>query len=155
MTGIELIPAALVHAPLLAGMHHVCFKEPWTAQSMQASLEMPGSRGVIAVDGGALQPSLHGPGPAGFVLWRAVAGEAEILTIAVLPPWRRRGVGRLLMRAALDSVGDWPMYLEVAVDNLPAQALYGNLGFAQVGRRKAYYGETDAFVMRFDPVIAQ
>jgi ribosomal-protein-alanine N-acetyltransferase len=147
---IELVPAGLVHDDLLAGMHNICFAEPWSAVSMADVLAMPGAHGLIAVDGGSMVPSAGHPGPAGFVLWRATAGEAEILTIAVLPPWRRRGLGAVLLEAALDSArisGAETMFLEVAADNSGAQALYSSRGFVRAGLRKGYYAGKDALVL--------
>lgn len=148
---VELIPAGLVHAELLAGMHKVCFAEPWGASSMADLLAMPGAAGLIAVSEGSLTPSLGGPGPAGLVLWRAAAGEAEILTIAVLPPWRRRGLGRTLLQAAMEASrakGAQAMFLEAAADNAPALAMYEEAGFVRVGLRKGYYAGLDAVTMK-------
>jgi ribosomal-protein-alanine N-acetyltransferase len=150
---VDLVPAALVHADLLAAMHRICFAEPWSAPSMAASLAMPGTHGAIAVAGGSLAPSPGDSGPAGFVLWRAAAGEAEILTIAVLPPWRCHGLGRRLLDAATaDSRrhGAETMFLEVAAGNDAALALYHRVGFAPVGIRKGYYSGVDALTMRLD-----
>jgi ribosomal-protein-alanine N-acetyltransferase len=150
---MELLPAALVHAELLAGMHRICFADAWDADAMASLLTMPGAEGVIAVDGGSLAPALTPPGPAGFVLWRAAGGEAEILTIAVLPPWRRGGLGGRLLAAALAAsvrAGADAMFLEAAADNTAALALYEKWQFQRVGLRRAYYGDKDAVVMRRD-----
>lgn len=150
---IELIPAALVHAELLGGMHKICFTDAWGADSLAATLSMPGAAGMIAVDGSSLAPAVRPPGPAGFVLWRVAAGEAEILTIAVLPPWRRAGLGGRLLDAALTAAaagGAEAMFLEAAADNIAALALYQQTGFCQVGLRKGYYAGQDAVVMRRD-----
>lgn len=150
---IELVPAALVHAELLAGMHKICFADAWDAAAMASLLTMPGAQGLVAVDGDALRPALQPPGPAGFVLWRAAAGEAEILSIAVLPPWRRGGLGGRLLEAALvaaAAAGAEAMFLEAAANNTAALALYEKRGFQRVGLRKAYYGDKDAVVMRLD-----
>jgi len=148
---IELVPASLVHAQLLSGMHSICFTEVWSAEAMAGLLDMPGTEGVIAVDGESLIPAIAPPGPAGMVLWRVAGDEAEILTIAVLPPWRRHGLGqRLLDHALAESLaqGAAMMFLEVAADNQAAQALYLSRGFVQVGVRKGYYAGKDALVMR-------
>lgn len=150
---MELVPAALVHADLLAGIHRICFTDIWDSAAMASLLGMPGAQGLIAVDGGSLQPAAQPPGPAGFVLWRAAAGEAEILTIAVLPPWRRGGVGHRLLDAALAAsaaAGAEAMFLEAAADNTAALALYEKRGFQRVGLRRAYYGDKDAVVMKLD-----
>lgn len=148
---IELIPAGIVHADLLAGIHRVCFAEPWSPVSMAEVLTLAGAEGLIAVDGGSLVPAAEAPGPAGLVLWRRIFDEAEILTIAVLPPWRRRGVGARLLDAAMDAsrrAGGRTMFLEAAADNVAALGLYASRGFARVGLRKGYYGGVDGVTMR-------
>jgi ribosomal-protein-alanine N-acetyltransferase len=154
---IVLTPAAQVHAALLSGMHGICFAEPWSPDSMSGILDMPGTVGLIAVDGDSLAPALRPPGPAGYVLWRVMADEAEILSVAVLPPWRRTGLGRRLMAAALEqarAAAATVMFLEVAIDNDAAQALYRGLGFVGAGIRKKYYADLDALVMRCELAIS-
>lgn len=148
---IDLLPVGMVHAELLAGMHAVCFAEPWSVRSMVEVLAMPGAEGLVAVDGGSLRPSPDAPGPAGLVVWGRVLDEAEILTIAVLPPWRRHGVGGRLLAAAMDAAaaaGAASMFLEAAADNTAALALYHRHGFERVGLRRGYYGGVDAVTMR-------
>lgn len=118
---------------------------------MAEVLAMPGAEGLIAVEGNSLAPAAAGPGPAGLVLWRRVLDEAEILTIAVLPPWRRHGLGGCLLAAAMTAAaraGAAAMFLEAAADNHAALALYAAHGFERIGIRKAYYGGTDAVAMR-------
>lgn len=79
----------------------------------------------------------------GFVLARAVAEEAEILTLAVAPAAQRRGIGwDLLESAAAEAAarGAQRLLLEVSVDNAPALALYERSGFGGLGIRRGYYG---------------
>ena len=92
--------------------------------------------------------------PAGFALTRTIAGESELLTLAVDPAYQRQGIAFTLM-------SDWLIhatevaeiaFLEVAADNSAALALYNRMSFAQSGRRKAYYSRAngvtaDAIVM--------
>ncbi|RAI57221.1 ribosomal-protein-alanine acetyltransferase [Roseicella frigidaeris] len=89
---------------------------------------------------------------AGFVLARAAGGEAEILTLAVRPPARRRGLGGALLAGALAGAvarGAAAMFLEVAAGNAAARALYAGQGFVEVGRRRRYYPDgSDALVLR-------
>lgn len=90
----------------------------------------------------------------GFALWRAVAGEAELLTIATHPDHQRKGVATRLMqdwmRTAQESATT--AFLEVAADNAPATRLYAQFGFETVARRTAYYKrddqKVDALIMR-------
>ncbi|MFT3997090.1 MAG: ribosomal protein S18-alanine N-acetyltransferase [Asticcacaulis sp.] len=77
-----------------------------------------------------------------FVIAAIVADEAEILTIATDPSVRRKGYGRALMQGLitdLKTLSVRSLFLEVAVDNPAAIALYEGLGFRKVGRRPFYY----------------
>jgi ribosomal-protein-alanine N-acetyltransferase len=83
-----------------------------------------------------------------------VAGEAELLTLAVAPPARRRGRGRALLAAFEQGArerGACEAFLEVAADNAPAVALYAGAGYSELGRRPGYYsraaGAVDALLM--------
>lgn len=80
--------------------------------------------------------------PHGFLLGRTVADEAELLTLAVAPEWRRQGVARDLLREfALTSRqrGARQAFLEVASDNAAAIAVYASDGWARTGLRRGYY----------------
>ena len=98
------------------------------------------------------------PNPAGFVLSRKAADEAEILSIVVQPGHRREGLGRILLGAHLNQlarIGIRHVYLEVEDGNRPAEQLYRGLGFREVGRRQSYYLKPDgtrasAVTMRLD-----
>ena len=87
-----------------------------------------------------------------MILARVAADEAEILTLAVDPGQRRRGLGSALLRAAMDraaGLGAMSMFLEVAVTNHAARALYAAHGFIEAGLRRRYYSDgTDALVLR-------
>lgn len=80
--------------------------------------------------------------PMGFLLGQVVAGEAELLTLAVAPEARRQGTGRALVTAFLAEArvrGAETAFLEVAETNHAARALYAEAGFTPSGRRKGYY----------------
>jgi len=143
MTRPVLTPLGLAHAELIASMHHICFSEPWDAKAMAELLTMPGAFGFLA--GGAV--------PEGFILCRAAAGEAEVLSLLVLPPYRRHRLGSTLLLAAFEAArqsGAEAMFLEVSAANEAAQALYAGHGFIQVGKRPRYYdGKVDALVLRY------
>ena len=92
----------------------------------------------------------------GFALYRAVAGEAELLTIAVLPEARRSGIGAGLLAACEDgarAAGAAWLFLEVAAGDAAARALYGRAGYRECGRRKGYYQRPDA--TRDDAVVME
>lgn len=142
---VELTPLSVAHARLIAGMHHVCFAEPWNEKAMADLLALPGSFGWLAAEGEA---------PQGFVLARIAADEAEILTILVLPPYRRRGLAGRLLGAAIDNAkmqGAAKLFLEVASSNAAGLELYTKVGFIQVGRRPRYYANGgDALLLAKD-----
>ena len=125
----DLDALALLHAEAFAQ----AWDQPWDRNSIAALLAMPGAFGLVGFVDDA---------PAGLVIAREAAGEAEILTLGVVPGARRRGLARLLLdetasRAAAE--GAERLFLEVAEDNLAAQALYAHAGFVRVGRRPDYY----------------
>jgi ribosomal-protein-alanine N-acetyltransferase len=79
-----------------------------------------------------------------FAIWslNTVAGEAELLRIAVDPGHRGLGLGRALLGACeseLGRMGISILLLEVRVSNREARALYEASGWKQDGLRKAYY----------------
>ncbi|WP_304169699.1 GNAT family N-acetyltransferase [Phenylobacterium aquaticum] len=143
-----LRPAAQDEAETLAAVHWQAFSPGWSAAELCALLEGPGTFALLAQDAG----------PTGMILCRAVAGEAEILTLAVIPPARRCGVAKALSLAAAGlarQAGAEEMFLEVAVDNLAALHLYEGIGFRRAGLRRGYYDRedgvrVDAAVMRLD-----
>ncbi len=94
---------------------------------------------------------------AGFAIGRVVAGEAELITIAVAPAQRGKGMGHALLsnfETKARTNGATRAFLEVAADNAPARALYAHAGWEEVGRRKGYYprigGPVDALVLARD-----
>lgn len=96
--------------------------------------------------------------PAGFVMSRRAADEAEILSIVVAPRRRGGGLGRALLAAhlaQLAAIGVSHVFLEVEEGNVAADRLYRHFGFREVGRRKGYYPKPDgskatAVTMRLD-----
>jgi [ribosomal protein S18]-alanine N-acetyltransferase len=130
---VLLQPLGPLDLAVAAAVHAGCFESAWNEAAMAEILTMPGSFGALA---------LVGDQPVGLVIVLAVATEAEILTLAVLPKFRRRGMASRLLAWAIDRLsgsGSQRLLLEVAEDNVAARALYGKLGFAQVGHRPSYY----------------
>lgn len=132
-------------AALLAALHSSAFEKPWTEAEIARLLENPAAFALISRDAA----------PQGFIMAWAAAGDSEMLTVAVAPAARRRGVGAALVTAAGVAAlvrGAATMHLEVGADNAPARALYKKLGFTEAGRRPGYYasaaGPGDAIVMR-------
>jgi [ribosomal protein S18]-alanine N-acetyltransferase len=91
---------------------------------------------------------------AGFIISRLAAGEAEILSVAIAPARRGRGLSRTLLDfhlRTLSGLGVRAVFLEVDEHNEPARRLYDRAGFHEVGRRAGYYeGAAAALVLRRD-----
>ena len=119
-------------AARLAALHAEAFDTPWDAAAFDSLL---GQAGVHLAES-----------PDGFILMRTTADEAEILTLAVRPGARGRGVGTdLVARGAAEAAarGASRLFLEVADDNAAARALYAGAGFVETGRRPRYYARAD------------
>jgi [ribosomal protein S18]-alanine N-acetyltransferase len=118
-----------------AAIHATSFAYPWREADFEELFVAPGTLANGAIE--AKEEHL-----AGFVLSRVAAGEAEILTIATAPQWRRRGIATSLLAPLLSGLAATQvdrLFLEVDVENIAARALYANFGFEQVGERNAYY----------------
>lgn len=146
-----LRPLRTEYAEECAPIHATGFAHPWSAEEFASLLASPSAIGTAAIDPASFRLR-------GFALSRLAVDEAEILTIAVAPAWRKRGVGRELLGAHLQQAtlaGARLIFLEVDADNVPALALYKRFGFSQVGERAGYYRRRDgklatALVMRKD-----
>lgn len=93
----------------------------------------------------------------GFVGVWLTLDEAHIVTIAVRESHRGRGLGELLLIAAiaLATLNDREVVtLEVRASNQAAQALYEKYGFRKVGVRHRYYSDNheDAVIMTTDSI---
>jgi [ribosomal protein S18]-alanine N-acetyltransferase len=127
----------------MAALHALCFTtpRPWSTLEITAMLDSDHTFLLTA--------------PHAFLIGRAVAGESELLTLAVAPEARRKGTARQLVTQFLDQSRTQhatDAFLEVAADNAPAIALYLTAGFTQTGKRRAYYAHpngirTDAIIM--------
>ena len=124
----------LDHAPPeLADIHAACFDRPWSAGVLSDLAVKTHHRLYVVEDNGCA---------VSFVVLMSVAGEAEILTLATDPRRQKQGHARRLLNhliASLKAEGHETLFLEVAVDNAAALALYTACGFERVGLRKAYY----------------
>ncbi len=135
-----MIRATAAHAAALAAVHAAAFPpaDQWDADAMAKLLRMPGAAAFLDPAGG-------------MTMVRIAADEAEILTLAVAPAARRRGLGRRLLAEAgrhAATQGATRLFLEVAEANQAARALYAGAGFTPCGRRPRYYSDgSDALVL--------
>ena len=132
-----LFNVAEIDTALLAALHASAFADPWTQNAICELLAGPGVFVFFTRDG--------------FVMGRAAGGEAEILTLAVEPQARGKGLGRALIAAMAThalNLGAGGIFLEVSHSNPAALALYAGLGFERVGQRKGYYAGADAWILK-------
>ncbi|WP_299743875.1 ribosomal protein S18-alanine N-acetyltransferase [uncultured Tateyamaria sp.] len=126
----------------LAALHEAAFtrERPWSAQEFVDLLANPHTHLNTA--------------PHGFALWRGIAAEAELLTIAVDPAHQGQGIGTKLMTSWMSEAATTcaSAFLEVASDNANAIALYTHQGFEIIATRPDYYhrpdSRADALIMR-------
>jgi [ribosomal protein S18]-alanine N-acetyltransferase len=132
-------------AAAIAALHKASFQRGWGEDEVHGLLI---ERNVVA------HRAMSGRTMIGFILSRVAAGEAEILSIAVAPRQRGRGLARPLLDLhlrRLAGLGARAVFLEVDEHNVPARALYRRAGFYDVGRRKSYYQSgASALVLRRD-----
>lgn len=120
----------------LANLHRACFpNKSWSATDF-AELKKSGCD-IIASQNG-------------FIVWRVIADEAEIITIGVHPDARRSGIASAMLTLAESDAkkrGAQKIFLEVAENNRPARAMYTQNGYSQIGVRPKYYDGIDAILM--------
>jgi ribosomal-protein-alanine N-acetyltransferase len=144
-----LSEAGMRDAAALAALHAAAFRRGWSEDEFERLLL---DKTVIA------HRAMIGTTLAGFIVSRLAAGEAEILSVAVAPARRGRGLARKLLDLhlrRLAGLGTTAIFLEVDEDNAPARRLYARAGFRDVGRRPAYYAHgaqapSNALVLRRD-----
>jgi len=120
-------------AAALAGLHSASFRRGWSEDEFERLLL---ERNVFT------HRALIGTKLVGFIVSRLAPPEAEILSVAVAAPQRRRGLAKKLLDLhlrRLAGLGVRTVFLEVDEDNEPACRLYRRFGFAEVGRRPRYY----------------
>ncbi|MEQ9315152.1 MAG: N-acetyltransferase, partial [Henriciella sp.] len=118
-----------------AVLHETCYPhgDNWSALSYRDSLDLPTTLGLAAE---------QGPRLIGLILIQRTPPDAEILTLAVSPAHRRRGLAAQLLRQAAQLLGPYGvdrLLLDVAADNDGAITFYKASGFLADGRRKNYY----------------
>jgi len=125
-------------AAAIAALHAASFHRGWSEEEIEHLLI--DRKNVVAHRG------FIGRRLACFILSRIVAGEAEILSVAVASRERSRGLARRLLDLhlrRLAELGTRVVFLEVGEDNEPACRLYRRAGFREVARREAYYQDVE------------
>lgn len=130
--------------PAVAGLEKLCFGDPWSENMIQSSMDSRLSCWLVAELDGCV---------VGYVGSESVLDSADMMNIAVSPDYRQQGIAQALvgaLMAQLQKKNVLFLLLEVRASNDPAIALYGKLGFEQVGRRPRYYRNPreDALILR-------
>jgi len=132
------------HVGQVASLEKLCFSMPWSENAVSSELVNPLSLWIVAQDGDTV---------AGYVGSQSVMGEADMMNLAVLPAYRRCGIGQRLVLELVSQLQSRQVHcltLEVRASNVGAICLYEKLGFVQVGRRPNYYTnpKEDAWILR-------
>jgi [ribosomal protein S18]-alanine N-acetyltransferase len=144
--GLHIVAAGVAHADLMAALHERAFANPATSSP---AWDMAAFAGLLAMPGVAGYLILRGEQPLGLSLWRFTLDEGELLTIGIDPVAQGGGLGTALLCHGMDiaiDLGVTHLFLEAAVTNTAALALYASLGFVRVGRRRHYYRVGDRLI---------
>ena len=142
----EIVKFEISHAADAAEVEKASFSQPWSEQSLLSQLERDDSCMFAAICCGKA------------IGWSGMEhsfGEGSVLNIAVLPEYRRLGIGEVLTAVLIQKSKelklDWLM-LEVRPSNTAAVTLYKKLGFAEIGKRPNFYSfpREEALLMRID-----
>ena len=139
-----IAPASADDTEQVASAEKICFADPWQDADIAYALSGGCYDGVTARIDGTL---------AGYGFMLTVADEATLANIAVLPEFRKRGIGRAMALRLLDTCrerGAAVCFLEVRQSNLAARKLYADIGFDEISVRKGYYHNPteDAVIMK-------
>lgn len=127
----------------LAELDKRCFAIPWSKQAFAEEMSNEIAVYFVAKENGKVI------GYCGF--WQ-VADEGDVTNIAVLPEFRRRGIGGKLLNTLIEAAKELKLELitlEVRKSNTAAKNLYKKYGFKPIGERKHYYSDNreDAVIM--------
>ena len=140
----EIRPVIAAELDSVYAIFSACITPCWKKDTFAARLEDPNT---------VLLAAWEGETPVGFVDGECAFGLCELNNIAVLPPYRRQGVGNALLLALGRRAREGNcvvIQLEVRQSNAPAQGLYRKLGYEGVAVRKDYYSQPveDACIMQ-------
>jgi ribosomal-protein-alanine N-acetyltransferase len=119
---------------------------PWSKQMFIEEMQHPNASCYVMASG---EPSTASP--LGFICFRNVGDESDLLNIGVHPEFRGCGIGKKQMTFYVEECqqrGAKTLYLEVDARNQPAVRLYLSQAYRQNGVRKNFYqGKFDALLM--------
>lgn len=128
------------YAPVIAELYRHCFSDKWSVSEIQQILALPSTVGWVTEKG--------------FLICSRVLDEIEIISIGILPDYRRMHLASSLISDLINFARHEKIkkiFLEVSTLNTAAQGLYAHFGFKQTGYRKNYYqtenGPVDALCL--------
>jgi ribosomal-protein-alanine N-acetyltransferase len=134
--GFSLAPMTADLLPSVIALEEACGLNSRGLEGYQKMLSNPKSVLLVAL------ASISPIGPIGVFSGEVVVDELQIDNLVVTGRWRRRGIGRTLLKSALSrasGLGARAATLEVRSANAPARAFYEKEGFTPVGLRRGYY----------------
>jgi len=141
--GVSFRPMTVADLDEVMAIERASFAYPWSSRFFLQEFQVQCARSVLAVVDGKI---------AGYVLFWLLSYEVDIHNLAVRSEFRRRGIGKLLLREVVNEAlrqCSLRVTLEVRKSNMPAQRLYQSVGFVATGVRRGYYSDNgeDAVVM--------
>ena len=128
----EIINMKSEHIHRIADLEKECFSSPWSEKALADELENENSHFIVAVSDDIM----------GYIGVQEICGEAYITNIAVFVEYRNQGIGRNLLKKAVDGAKSRNcefITLEVRESNESAISLYKSEGFEVAGVRKNFY----------------
>ncbi len=128
----------------VADIEAECFTTPETESSVRSVIENSVYEAFVAeVDNEIV----------GHIITMSTVGDMDILSVAVRPVFRKKGIGQKLMENLIAKAYEnniYDVFLEVRKSNIAAISLYEKMGFEKIGERKNFYDlpKEDAVLMK-------
>ena len=125
----------------IANIENNSFSTPWSEKAIRESMNAGTIFYVACLNNKIV----------GYMGLSKIVGEGYVTNIAVLPEYRRLGIGEKILGYVIDNTKAELEFisLEVRVSNIAAISLYEKFGFERVGLRKRFYTnpQEDAIIM--------
>ena len=142
---ITVVPMEEHHIDGVAQLEEAIFSVPFKKKDICDLFQNPSWRFFTALDGDKV---------VGYISLYLIIDEKEIVNVCVLPEYRGRGIGAMLVGRALEYERDKTarVMLEVRASNEGAISLYKKFGFLPVGVSKNHYSQPreDAVLMNLE-----
>ncbi len=138
MQNLKILPLTRSDEKTLKEIYNIenaSFKDSYSIESLKKEISLSFSRIFVAKENGKT---------VGYCIIWTIKNEAEIHRIAIAPEYRKRGIGKQLLKTVLKLLKEErveKVFLEVSEKNFPAVNLYKSCGFKITGRRENYYGK--------------